>query len=343
MPHTDSRCRRRRRRVALLSLLLVAIVAGVVGWAAPSLRRVAMLEAIGVFYAVYAPYTQRPDVPCGPAEISPLPGDVTVAGHRVTISVERVPRPVAPDFRHELTSAASIRKFRESAAELLAGDADPFELSRRLRALTRHAEVPLPDVGTNPQAYLEFALEGTPLTCRYFAVIHGAMCVANGYTSRVLGLSADGVTFAHAVTEVYVPQLSKWVLIDCDFNVAYKIGGEWSSAAELHACWERLLDELGGKRLEPNELKSRVAAIKASIPGRLGLELVELSGAGSNLRASNLYGASYTGLNLEFFANVFYATRNDYLSASYPRAHPHRVRQYLLRAWGVSGLLAVCP
>ena len=45
------------------------------------------------------------------------------------------------------------------------------------------------------------------------------------HTARELGLSASGTSFDHAVVEVYMPEHSKWVLVDPDFNIVYRKHG----------------------------------------------------------------------------------------------------------------------
>ena len=198
----------------------------------------------------------------------------------------------------------------------------------------------LPPDRTDPLEYLTLAQQKKLLTCRYFAVLYSQCAVVKGYTARVLGLSRTGQLAEHAVTEVYAPEFGKWILIDCNFNVAYRRKGQWLNAAELHSAWMAIKADAAASGTSVND---HLRDYKAELPARLGIEMVELGPEGAPLRASNLYGGSATDLNLEYFEYVLYHTRNDYLSAYYPPAHRKANLQFVLQNPRRTSPPPVCP
>jgi hypothetical protein len=137
-----------------------------------------------------------------------------------------------------------------------------------------------------------------------------------------LGLSSDGTKFEHAVIEVYLPQLRKWVLIDCDFNIGYKnTAGEWLNAIEIRECWQRF------NRLELGHAAN--AKDRRTLGEQIGLEVVSLGEAGQLLRESSMQ-ANGAGMNLWLFEWILFDCRNNFLSGDYPIGHPDAVRQYYI-------------
>jgi hypothetical protein len=159
----------------------------------------------------------------------------------------------------------------------------------------------------------------------------------------MLSLSARGKHFDHAVSEVYLPEHGKWVLIDCDFNLAYRRAGVWLSAAEIQQVWLQWQQAFSADSARiPSHPAERAAAIERWCDS-MQFELVELGPAAQDLRAKNLRQGSHTGLNLELFEHILYPARNDYLSDEYPRGHPAGVRMYRLSATPTEQWLAICP
>ena len=92
---------------------------------------------------------------------------------------------------------------------------------------------------------------------------------------------------------------------------------------ELHEAWE--------------EVKAKVPSTSGEGPGVRGKNQGDHGDRDGTPRAgrrgfrqSNLYGASCTGINLEFFEYVAYPARNDYLGGWYPPGHPVRSTEYLV-------------
>ena len=117
-----------------------------------------------------------------------------------------------------------------------------------------------------------------------------------------------GTASDHAVCEVYVPDLGKWIVVDPDFNVAYRKGRVWLNAYELQQAWHELKATYGVEDLRQlsSPLGRTPPAVRQSIASRMGVKMVLLGPAGEDLRQSNLYNSSCTGMNLEFFEFVSY-------------------------------------
>lgn len=222
-------------------------------------------------------------------------------------------------FVYEDLSDSELKTFTNELERVVASDGDPFIWSSQLRALAPHGQPQALPMDSESREFLRYATKGKPLSCYYFAHLHSATCVAHGYTSRVLGLSSTGRAFHHAVTEVYIPKLKKWVLIDCDFNVAYRRkDGIWLNAGELQQLWQK------SKRFRPFD-----SQVRRRLPDLLDVEVVSLGEPGARLRDSNMKNVK-TGLNLHLFEWVLFDCRNNFFSGCYPVGHPIRVRQQFL-------------
>lgn len=247
-------------------------------------------------------------------------------------------------FEHENLTHGRVQQFAEDSSGIRRKAVDLFDLSQQVRSLTIHRADELPATDTDPIEYLQFAKDGKGLTCRYFAVIYGAAAIAEGYTTRIIGLSKSGIHAEHAVVEVYVPQFKKWILVDPDFNIAYKNGDTWLNARDLHEAWQTLKVKMASTEIEQASELSE--ADRLSRRDRLstlcGVHMVVLGDAGAKLRATNLIGGSSTGMNLEYFEYVMFRTRNSFLSADYPPGHLTRSMQYVLQSEQYTGLPDVC-
>ncbi len=240
---------------------------------------------------------------------------------------------LAQSFQHEALGHPRVVQFAEACEKVLDGRHDPFEICDRLRGLTEHGVADRPPGMDDPHQLLRLARSGTPLTCRPFALLLGHALITRGYTARLLGMSRDGSRLGHAATEVYLPQHGQWVLIDCDFNVAYRRAGQWLGALDLQQAWSELKQQLGvDARLPPDAVLDSVKRHKGRCGELSGVEVVALGAAGESLRERNMRGGSVTGMNLEFGQYLYYAHRNDYLGSHYPPGHPAAVKQFFLAA-----------
>lgn len=299
------------------------------------LRRLVALASAWAYH-VYDPAPQQSAAWFGCFRTSAQslnPAEVSSRLQRPGFVVKRTQTPLpgksAMAFRHECVQAEAFQAFASAAGRLLHGRPDPFELSARIRKLAGHADVEPELTAPATMSALRMAQAGKSLTCRPFTILHAAACLSQGYTSRMLGLSFHGHSFDHAVTEVYLPQLAKWVLIDCDFNIAYQRDGVWLSAGDLH----RGLQELKQKVSMPGQSGGSLPKSLTAQETRelTGIELVPLGSAGEKIRKSHIDGNSTTGIDLELYEHVFYPVRNDLLSGQYPPGHPCRWRQFVLQ------------
>lgn len=256
-------------------------------------------------------------------------------------------------FAHEPVTSAPSRAFAAKATELLTDpadvcprtlspQADPFLLCERIRALTKHGQFVTELKQVQPRGCLEAALAGKKMSCRYFSLLHLATCVQKGYTARMVGLSQFGDHWDHAVVEVYLPQLGKWVLIDPDYNLAYQSEGIWCNALELQRAWRALRDQVGDSRDMPS-VHQTLSENKQQIDAWTSIRAVPLSDVAAEFRRTNMAEISCTGRNLEFFQYVVYDTKNDFLTHNYPKGHPRSNTQIVLGSEGELAVPALCP
>ncbi len=242
------------------------------------------------------------------------------------------------EFGHEWSQSPKVQEFKNLLPFQVDHTTTVFEISEQVRRLTEHGREPLPDDNSSPIQYLRFAKANRKLSCRHFSIIYGAAARTAGYTTRMLALSKNGTGRDHAVCEVYVPEFHKWILIDPDFNIAYKKNGTWLNAQELNHEWLKIrsLIKAAKPRLNREQLINKVKQLTK-------IEVVELGEASTELRKTNMYDGSLTGMNIEFFEYVLYSNRNDYLSAEYPIGHPIRTREFLLQSPPELPIPKICP
>lgn len=322
---------------ALLSLLAIWVVAEV------GTRRVGLAVA-NIGYSISDFTSDRPTPRLGPGAV-PQNSLKTVEMVKqqfpdfVVESSVLPPCSYRPTFWHELCDHPRMHEFL-NATESYRVDSSLFDLSERVRSLAPHRVEALPDVGTDPLAYLRFAEQGKGLTCRYFAVIYGAMANAQGYTSRLLGLSKTGSSYHHAACEVYVPEFGKWILVDPDFNIAYRSREGWLNAHEIHQIWMAIKKQSQRATLE--DIRTEVAKKKGKLSQEFGIQAVILGPSGDELRRKNM-ASGCTGMNLEFFEYVFYHVGNDFLTQKYPPGHYARSTQYVLQSTLNQSPPPICP
>lgn len=338
---TDRPSKWRRRWLPFAAVLIVLMgTAGVAAWRLrhePALRWLLHRSAAAAYW-VYDPARDVVVPTTGPysarandrADLVAGLARVGLADWVIETENELEGDPAQFFFQHEPHDSPPVRAFREASQPLWEGAKDPFEMCNRFRALTTHRAVSESTGEDDPLAFLRLAQQRVGLTCRYFAMTFVSLCAVQGYTGRVLGLSRDADHWDHALTEIYLPRFGKWVLIDPDFNVAFRLRGKWLSAAEIRAEWLKVKSQLGGDGKDTRAFCDRIARDKARTRRLTEIELVPLGSAGEDLRQSNLYPGA-TGLNLELFEFVIYGCRDDYLTNHYPTGHPRAATQYLLR------------
>ncbi|WP_159105834.1 transglutaminase family protein [Ideonella sp. B508-1] len=91
---------------------------------------------------------------------------------------------------------------------------------------------------SDPISILDEATTGKQFRCVEYAIVLAGALGAVGYPARVVGLMmADVETRSsgagHVVTEVYLADLGKWVMVDGQWDVVPLVSGVPASAAEL--------------------------------------------------------------------------------------------------------------
>ena len=88
----------------------------------------------------------------------------------------------------------------------------------------------------DPIRLLRAMRQGAPATCRNFSFLMVAVLTCLGMRSRVVIVSATHWktnTDGHIMTEVWIPELGKWVVMDAMWDGLYTVGGIPASALEV--------------------------------------------------------------------------------------------------------------
>lgn len=101
----------------------------------------------------------------------------------------------------------------------------------------------------DPISILQEAATGKKFRCVEYAIVLTGVLAALGYPARVLGLmTADVETrefgAGHVVTEVYLPQLQKWAMLDGQWNVAPLVANKPADAVEFAKALSKTPDEI---------------------------------------------------------------------------------------------------
>lgn len=143
---------------------------------------------------------------------------------------------------------------------------------------------------------IENARNGAQYWCQIASMVFTQTALSMGYQGRLLSLSLNKGEPGHAVTEVWVDDLNKWVVFDTDFNLYYvdKFGSPLN-ALELHRI-----------------LMNGTAADLSVIKGEYRPEHFDVENTGAQ------------PLLLPFYRYFYLDMRNDWLSNPYFVGHPKR-------------------
>src|SRR5262249_16048808 len=132
--------------------------------------------------------------------------------------------------------------------------------------------------------------------CHVASMVFIQTAISVGYQARLLSLSPDKGEPGHAVAEVWVDDLNKWVIFDTDFNLYYTDkSGSPLNALELHRALIR------GKSADITVIKG------AYRPERFDIEDINVQ-----------------PLLLPFYRYFYIDMRNDWLVNAYFPGHPRK-------------------
>ncbi|MEW6380159.1 MAG: transglutaminase-like domain-containing protein [bacterium] len=146
--------------------------------------------------------------------------------------------PAYENFHHP-----RIRELRRryDLDKVVAGETDEF---RRIMLLRNwiHSTIAIDDYDSTPTrmeafAILDAARAGGKFNCAHFSIVQHAVLNSFGYPTRCLGtgpgIRQEGLDGHHAVNEVWVNSLSKWVLVDAKYDLHFEKEGIPLSALEI--------------------------------------------------------------------------------------------------------------
>ncbi|MEW5802490.1 MAG: transglutaminase-like domain-containing protein [bacterium] len=143
-----------------------------------------------------------------------------------------------------------VWKLREqyNLDRLIAEEPDEFRRIMLLRHWV-HSSMPIDDYDythtrMDPFAILDAARAGGKFNCAQFSVVQHAVLNSFGYVARCLGIGPgrgekEDLDGHHAVNEVWVNTLNKWVLVDAKYDLHFEKQGIPLSALEIRdAVWQ---------------------------------------------------------------------------------------------------------
>lgn len=149
----------------------------------------------------------------------------------------RVVEPAYPFIYQDMTHL-KVRKLYERAGigDMIKESRNELELIRRISDWANkqwgHIQ-PLPYASWDAHEILDRVEAGDAFWCTYKAALFVQGCNAAGLTARILGINPKDKA-AHTVTEVYINDFRKWMLVDPWMNCYFERDGVPISALELH-------------------------------------------------------------------------------------------------------------
>jgi hypothetical protein len=136
-----------------------------------------------------------------------------------------------------------VERLREQYGldRVVQGETDEFKRILLLRHWI-HTHMAIDDAHPTPVkldtfAILDAALKGGKFNCTHFSIVAQAILNSYGYVTRRLGigpgLPEEGFDGHHAVNEVWVNSLAKWVAVDAKYDLHFEKDGVPLSALEI--------------------------------------------------------------------------------------------------------------
>lgn len=186
--------------------------------------------------------------------------------------VYNLPNPLAlksrilPNFVQQDRNSESLIQFRRNLDEVLRVDY-PDSLSkavairrwvRQQQARDKHVWMNVRRNHENPHRLLEEQRKGVAGACRRFSYILLGALLSAGLDARIVCFTSSlRRRESHVAVEVWIQELTQWVLLDATCDTAVLVDGKLASALELHEVvvqgqLERIEFERNGTTLEPS-------------------------------------------------------------------------------------------
>jgi hypothetical protein len=182
----------------------------------------------------------------------------------------------------ERSHRPAIARFRRHIMHLLSDTPNTLEKVVALRRWTRGQQsddrhiwlFPASyDSGqTDPELLLQEQHARQPGACRRFAWVLAGALVSAGVNARVVSM-ADGFddkSTNHVLTEAWIPELDKWLLVDATSDTLFRVDGKYASLVELrhallHGAARKITFERNGSSRHPAPSVKYYAALSKHI------------------------------------------------------------------------------
>jgi hypothetical protein len=171
--------------------------------------------------------------------MSPLPGRSEDA--RIAINPAYYSNEIFRAYEDYYHPRVQRLRERYGLDRVVAGETDEFKRILLLRHWI-HTTMAIDDAHPTPVkfdtfAILDAALKGGKFNCTHFSIVQQAVLNSYGYVTRRLGigpgLPEEGFDGHHAVNEVWVNSLAKWVAVDAKYDLHFEKDGIPLSALEI--------------------------------------------------------------------------------------------------------------
>jgi hypothetical protein len=165
---------------------------------------------------------------------------------RNTPRVDDVTARVPPGFIYQSVEAPGLVHFRRHIEGVVSWDVPELERIASIRRWVRDQqsddprvwEAPGETVSTDPEVLLRGQRTGLPGACRRFSYVLLGALLSAGFQARFVSMTNSVLESAnqHAMVEVWVEALDKWVLVDATLDTMFVVDGRFASLPELRAA-----------------------------------------------------------------------------------------------------------
>lgn len=242
------------------------------------------------------------------------------------LGVARAPS-AQPTFTRERPEALGELRERANLATVVTGAANDFDRSVRLMHWARDRFPHLPNrVAPDAQAFDGAALLGRlrpeeGYLCGTIApLLVQAVTAVGGHARRVELRFTPGDS--HVVTEVWSDHLSKWAVLDPDYDAYFTVAGVPQHALELHALWAsgRIDDVTVHWRESPNNIYR--PDLEKGRRDFLQMIFATRDWPRWDRERNQHKGERFAVRLLNYYSHVSFPTRNDWRARPLPWWHP---------------------